>query len=122
VHPRHLTPQDELRNLRRYRNTPKRDLTIGGEIDLLRKKLVRQAGAMGGLDEAWPELAPPELVGVTKLVKLTPGGVLHVECVDAPACFEMAQWTRGGGLALLRARCSVTLKDVRVSVTKAQRK
>lgn len=116
------TPAEQLKTLRKFRNAPKRDLSIAVDVEQYRRKFVRQAGAFGGLDDAWAKLAPPELAKVAKLVKLTPGGVLHIECADASACFEVDQWKRSGGVALLRSKCSVTLKDVRVSVAKARRK
>jgi len=115
------SPTQQLATLRKYRNAPKRDLSIGAEVEQYRRKFARQAGAFGGLDDAWAELAPAGLAALAKLVKLTPGGVLHIECADASACFEVDQWKRGGGLALLRSRCTVTLKDVRVSVAKRRK-
>jgi len=116
------TPNEQLRTLRKFRNTPKRDLTINAEVERFRKQYARQAGALGGLDELWTEVAPPELCAVAKLVKLTPGGVLHIEAADSSACFEVDQWKRGGGLAVLRSKCAVTLKDVRVSVKRSRQK
>ncbi len=111
-------PVEELRALRKYRGAKKVDLSIGAEVEAIRKKVVKRAGALGGLDEVWGEVVPREWGGLTRLVKLTPGGVLVVECADAAVCFEVDQWKRGGGLAVLRSQCAVTLKDVRVGVGK----
>jgi hypothetical protein len=47
-------------------------------------------------------------------VKLTPGGLLTVRGNDASVVYEMDQWLRSGGLAVLRAACSVGLKRVKV--------
>ncbi len=73
-------------------------------------------GRLGGLDEAWGELVPRELAGVCRAVKLTPGGLLTVRADDASVMYEMDQWLRSGGLAVLRAACSVGLKRVKVVV------
>ena len=115
------SPQEQLRTLRRYRNTPKKDLTIGAEVERLRKAVVKQAGALGGLDEAWPELIPADLLNLCRLVKLTASGVLVVECDDSAACYELDRWKRSGGLAALRARCAATLKEVRIGIKKTKR-
>jgi hypothetical protein len=111
-----LNPQDQLKALRKYRNPKRRDLTIGAEVEALRKAAVRRAGALGGLDELWGELVPEGVASFSKPVKLTPGGILHVVCTDSAACFELDQWQRGGGLVLLRSRCTATLKNVRITV------
>ena len=117
-----LTPQEQLKALRRYRNPKRRDLSIGAEVEALRKAAVRQAGALGGLDEQWGALVPGDLAALSKPVKLTPGGVLHIACSDSAACFELDQWQRAGGLAVLRSHCTATLKGLRITVQKAAKK
>jgi hypothetical protein len=110
------SPFDDLARLRKYRAPAKRDLSIGGEVDRLRKQVTRRAGALGGLDEAWAEIVPPALAGVCRAQRLTPGGVLTVRATDSSAMYEMDQWVRGGGLGALRAACSATLRHVKVVV------
>jgi hypothetical protein len=119
---RRLSPEEQLRALRKYRNPPERDLSIVAEVEALRKQVVRRAGALGGLDEVWGQLLPEGLAELCRPVKLTPGGVLHVACTDAAACFEMDQWQRGGGLAVLRSHCRATLKNLRIAVQKPARR
>jgi hypothetical protein len=117
-----LTPQEQLKALRKYRNPKRRDLSIAADVEALRKAAVRQAGALGGLDEQWGGLVPGELAVLSRPVRLTPGGVLHIACTDSAACFELDQWQRAGGLALLRSNCTATLKGVRITVQKAAKK
>jgi hypothetical protein len=108
--------RDDLSRLRQFRVAKRRDLSIGDELERLRKQVTRRAGALGGLDELWMELLPRELVGVCRAERLTPGGVLTVRASDASAVYEVDQWVRGGGLAVLRANCSATLRSVKVVV------
>lgn len=110
------TRRDDLSSLRKWRNRAAPDLSIKAEVDSLRKKVVRSAKALGGLDDAWEEIVPREWGVVVKLSKLTAGGVLVVECPDASAAYALDQWKRAGGLEALRGRCSATLRDVRVVV------
>jgi hypothetical protein len=110
------SPFDDLARLRKHRAPKKRDLSIGDDIERLRKQVARRAGALGGLDESWGELVPAALAAVCRAERLTPGGVLTVRATDASAMYEMDQWVRGGGLARLRAACSATLRSVKVVV------
>lgn len=80
----------------------------------LQKSFTRSAGALGGLDEAWGSLLPPELAGVSRPQKLTAGGLLTVRATDAAAVYEVDQWVRSGGLAVLRGACKATLRRVKV--------
>jgi hypothetical protein len=105
---------DEVSRLRKYRAAKPRDLSIGGEVDRLRKQATRSAGALGGLDELWGELLPRELAPLCRPRRLTAGGVLTVQADDAAAVYEMDQWVRGGGLALLRSACRATLRSVKI--------
>jgi Dna[CI] antecedent, DciA len=107
---------DELARLRKYRGAKRRDLSIGEEVERVRKQASRRAGALGGLDERWGELVPRELAGVCRPRRLTAGGVLTVGADDAAAVYELDQWLRGGGLAVLRAACGATLRSVKVVV------
>jgi hypothetical protein len=106
--------QTQLRLLQRYRNKPKADFSIAKDVEAIRKALVRTANAAGGMEEVWGELVPQGLAGVSRVVKLTPGGVLTVSANDSAVVYELDQWLRGGGLATLRARCKVTLRRVKL--------
>jgi len=57
--------------LRKYRAGKRRDLSIGDEVERVRKQAARRAGALGGLDERWGELVPRELAGVCRPRRLT---------------------------------------------------
>jgi hypothetical protein len=107
-------PQRELEQLRRYRNRGGADLSISKAVESLTRQVVRQAGACAGLDSAWAEVVPAGLVGLTQVIRLSPGGVLTVRATDAAAAYELDQWVRGGGLAVLRQACRRTLRRVKV--------
>jgi hypothetical protein len=92
------------------------DLSIGAEVEKLRKAVVRRAGALGGLDELWGEVVPGELASLTRPVKLTVGGVLTVKGTDSSAVWAFDQWIRSGGLAVLRGACTATLRSVKAGV------
>jgi len=104
----------ELARLRTFRNRPQRDTSIAGDCEAVRKQLVRHQNAAGGLDLAWMELVPPQLLAQSSAVRLTPGGILTVQVSDTVALYEVDQWLRSGGLAALRARSSVTLRRVKL--------
>ena len=108
------SPREDLALLRKYRVAKARDLSIGDEVERLRKQVSRRAGALGWLDEQWGTLVPPALAGVCSAVRLSPGGVLTVRATDSAAMYEMDQWVRAGGLAILRTQCSATLRSVKV--------
>jgi hypothetical protein len=110
------SPEEELARLRTFRNFKKRDLSIGDEVARIQKKFTRSAGALGGLDEAWASLLPPELGALSRPQKLTAGGLLTVRASDAAAVYELDQWVRSGGLAVLRGACKATLRRVKVVV------
>jgi hypothetical protein len=59
-------------------------------------------------------LVPRELASLCRPRRLTAGGVLTVHGDDAAAVYEMDQWVRSGGLALLRSACGATLRSVKV--------
>jgi hypothetical protein len=107
---------EELARLRKHRGSKRRDLSIGEEVERVRKQAARRAGALGGLDEQWGELVPRELAGVSRPRRLTSGGVLTVQADDAAAMYELDQWLRGGGLAVLRGACGATLRSAKVVV------
>jgi hypothetical protein len=108
--------RDELSRLRKYRGLKRRDLSIGEEVERVRKQAARRAGALGGLDERWAELVPRELAALSRPRRLTAGGVLTIAADDAAAVYQVDQWLRGGGLAVLRAGCGATLRSVKVVV------
>jgi hypothetical protein len=91
-------------------------LSIGDEVERVRKQAARRAGALGGLDEQWGGLLPPELGPLCRPRRLTAGGVLTVEARDSAAVYELDQWLRGGGIGLLRGACRSTLRNVKVVV------
>jgi hypothetical protein len=108
------TPAQQLEVLRRFRSVRGRDVSIGGEVERVRRGLTRERSALGGLDSAWEDLAPPDLAPRVRVVRLSPGGVATLAATDAAAAYEADVWLRSGGLARLRSRCTSAIRRARV--------
>lgn len=117
-HPR-VTDPDPARRLdtvRRFRVPKRQDSSLAGALEPIRRALVRQQRAVGGMDTAWAELLPAHLAPLSSVSRLTPGGVLIIAVADAGASYEIDLWLRSGGLDSLRARCATTLRRVKLEL------
>jgi hypothetical protein len=101
-----------LENLRRWRNRPQHDLSIGPHVEALVSGVRRSANALDGLTVDWSAVVPPELSAATRPVAFR-RGVLTVQAADSSALFAMDRWLRAGGEPALRAACPA-LRRVRL--------
>ncbi|MDX2130811.1 MAG: DciA family protein [Planctomycetota bacterium] len=111
-------PAAQVKTLRKFRVAKPVDRSLKATVEALTKDLVKAARARGGMDGAWAELVPPTLESASWVEKLTPGGILCVRVRDAATRYELEVWLRSGGLDALRARCSTTLRRVKMEVRK----
>ncbi|CAG0961865.1 hypothetical protein PHYC_00769 [Phycisphaerales bacterium] len=107
-------PSRLVERLRKFRAPAPRDRSIGSEVDRVVREAAKRNNSAGGMSAAWQELAPAR--GVSRVEKLTPGGVLVVRATDAGARYELDVWLRSGGLEALRARCKTTLRRVKIEL------
>lgn len=104
-----------LENLRKNRVRPemKREVAtaVGPEVE----RLERVRRALGGLDQQWEQVVPPELrercwaVGVSRRV-------LTVATDDAAAMYQVSMWLRSGGEQTLRAATGQRVSRVKVEL------
>lgn len=104
-----------LENLRRLRTRPepKREVNEAIAPELVRLKSVKSA--LGGLDEQWERVVPPELRercwarGVSRRV-------LTVATDNAAAMYQLSMWLRGGGEQALRAATKQQVSRVKIEM------
>lgn len=104
-----------LENLRRLRTRPepKREVNEAIAPELVRLKSVKSA--LGGLDEQWERVVPPELRercwarGVSRRV-------LTVATDNAAAMYQLSIWLRGGGEQALRAATKQQVSRVKIEM------
>jgi hypothetical protein len=91
-----------LKNLRTWRVSRDRDLTIGKQLgSVVRAAATSQRRNSGGV-AAWESAAPAHLRRLCE-VGCTPGGVLTIKVKNAAARFQLDRWLRSGGEASLRS-------------------
>ncbi|GAB4385669.1 MAG: hypothetical protein Kow0022_12490 [Phycisphaerales bacterium] len=104
-----------LGRVRASRIAPQWQAVVGGEIELIRKELAKRVRANAQLVEAWRELAPAELrdhawpEGVAR-------GTLRIVAEGPGFRYRVEQWLGEGGRQALLARCSSSVKRVRVEL------
>jgi hypothetical protein len=98
------------------RNRPEpRDLSIGREVEAIRKSMERLAKRLGDAGALWLELVPAELAAHCRLEGMR-GGVLEVSVDSQAARYALDRLLRGGVEASLRARSTPPVAKVRIRV------
>ncbi|MFZ4575647.1 MAG: hypothetical protein ACOYN0_14730 [Phycisphaerales bacterium] len=107
-------PEDQLRDLRKWRAVPANDPTLVGDISRLTTGIKQESGAAEEVGGALATLLPPTLVGQVS-VRQFERAILVLVCNTAPHRYTLDSWMRSGGLALLRRSVKATIKSVRVT-------
>lgn len=98
------------------RNRPAaRDLSIGREVEAIRKAMDRLSKRLGQVGDLWIELIPAEIAEHTRLEGMR-GGVLEVAVDSQAARYALDRVLRSGAEATLRERAVPPVAKVRVRV------
>lgn len=107
----------QLEQIRSWRARKDRDISINAPIQELRRNLKKSSKQLTQLIEAWDELVPPHIHRSANPVSFQ-AGVLEICADGSPTAYQLNRIIRAGLLRELQRRCSGTLKQIRVRVTK----
>ena len=114
------TPMAQLQQLRKWRASRDRDISIGTSILDLRRSLKKSNKQLSQLLDAWDEVVPTYLSQHSHPVSLC-RGVLEISADGAPTAFQLKRLIRAGLLRELQLRCSGTLKQIHVRAEQMNR-
>jgi hypothetical protein len=87
---------DSLDRLRGHRNRPDPDLSLGALLGAEARKHKSAARAVGGIESAWAEVVPAELLDKAVVVRLR-RGVLTLRVRDGASMYRLNQWLGARG-------------------------
>ena len=95
----HMMPVDSdaqrIAKLRRFRNRPEPDLSLGFLKEHFKRRVERPAKQLQAIARLWQELLPPDLLAHTRLESLR-GGVLKVSVHSSSHLYELDRRLREG--------------------------
>lgn len=90
-----LTPNEQLKRLRHWRNRPEPDLSLGFLKDQFQREVARPHKQLAQVAELWAQLVPAELAAHTRLISLS-RGLLKVGVDSSPHLYELDRLRRSG--------------------------
>jgi len=103
-----------LDRLREWRVPTVTDRSINPEIGRLVREVQRRTTAVGGFDEIWSRVVPPDLAANSHVQRLTSAGDLHVVAADSSTRYAIDVWLRSGGLMALRNASKRGVRSVKL--------
>jgi predicted nucleic acid-binding Zn ribbon protein len=108
--------QAHIENLRRYRNRPERDQSLGFLREQFKRQVERPHKQLAKLVCLWAELVPDDLARHTRLDSLN-RGVLRVAVDSSARLYELDRLLRGGlQQQLIRAHPGPAIRKVQLHI------